>query len=79
MQQREHSTLYTTRSILSSKWNSNKTNSQCSLPISSWLIGEDLAKTQDERLDWTGMILTWTEPQLDHVETDRPGRTNTRT
>ncbi|KAF3532046.1 hypothetical protein DY000_02041987 [Brassica cretica] len=43
---------------------------------SSWLIGEDLAKTQDERLEWTGLILSWTEPRLDHVDTDRPRQTD---
>lgn len=52
MHQCDITTLYATRSILSSKWNSNKTNSQCSC---SWLIGESLAKTQCLCLQWTGM------------------------
>ena len=56
MHQCDISTLYATRSILSSKWNSNKPTqlvdqrepSQNPMPLSS--------------MDWYGRIRTWTEP-----------------
>ena len=52
-------------------------NSQCSLPISSGLVREDLAKTHwTTWLDWTGLILTLTKPLLHHVNTNRSGRTD---
>jgi len=83
MHLRDNYNLYATRSNLSSKWNScisinypkfqtefKQTNSQCSMPVRRWLIGEKLAKPNMDVLTGPGLILTWTEPPLKVVWTE---------
>ena len=53
MQQCEHSTLYEYSIFPKFQVELTQTNSQCSRPLSRWLIIDCLAKTQRQCLDWT--------------------------